>query len=95
MIIPANEKELTLADVPKLKNMDALVIAKPRKPFTENEKVILDQYIMNGGKTLWMIDAVNAEMDTLFQSKKSWHTRWIPILRISFSITESASIQDW
>ncbi|AZB22188.1 gliding motility-associated ABC transporter substrate-binding protein GldG [Kaistella haifensis] len=69
-IIPANEKELTLADVPKLKNMDALVIAKPRKPFTENEKVILDQYIMNGGKTLWMIDAVNAEMDTLFQSKK-------------------------
>ena len=69
-IIPANEKELTLADVPTLKNMDALVIAKPRKPFTENEKVILDQYIMNGGKTLWMIDAVNAEMDTLFQSKK-------------------------
>ncbi|MBP6377944.1 MAG: gliding motility-associated ABC transporter substrate-binding protein GldG, partial [Kaistella sp.] len=69
-IIPENEKELTLADVPKLKNMDALVIAKPRKPFTENEKVILDQYIMNGGKTLWMIDAVNAEMDTLFQSKK-------------------------
>ena len=69
-VIPANEKELTLADVPKLKNMDALVIAKPRKPFTENEKVILDQYIMNGGKTLWMIDAVNAEMDTLFQSKK-------------------------
>lgn len=69
-IIPANQKELTLADVPKLKNMDALVIAKPRKPFTDTEKVILDQYIMNGGKTLWMIDAVNAEMDTLFQAKK-------------------------
>ena len=69
-IIPANQKELSLADVPKLKKMDALVIAKPRKPFTESEKLILDQYIMNGGKTLWMIDAVNAEMDTLFQSKK-------------------------
>ncbi|KIA88301.1 gliding motility-associated ABC transporter substrate-binding protein GldG [Kaistella jeonii] len=69
-IIPANQKELSLADVPKLKNMDAIVIAKPRKAFTENEKLILDQYIMNGGKTLWMIDAVNAEMDTLFQSKK-------------------------
>ena len=50
--------------------MDALVIAKPRKAFTNNEKVILDQYIMNGGKTLWMLDAVNAEMDTLFQAKK-------------------------
>lgn len=69
-IIPADQKELSLADIPKLKRMDALVIAKPRKTFTENEKVILDQYIMNGGKTLWMIDAVNAEMDTLFQSKK-------------------------
>ncbi|UFK97484.1 gliding motility-associated ABC transporter substrate-binding protein GldG [Kaistella faecalis] len=69
-IIPENQTELSLADVPKLKQMDALVIAKPRKAFTENEKVILDQYIMNGGKTLWMIDAVNAEMDTLFQSKK-------------------------
>ncbi len=69
-IIPQNQTELSLADVPKLKQMHALVIAKPRKAFTENEKVILDQYIMNGGKTLWMIDAVNAEMDTLFQSKK-------------------------
>ncbi|WP_447950954.1 gliding motility-associated ABC transporter substrate-binding protein GldG [Chryseobacterium koreense] len=69
-IIPADTKELSLADVPKLRKMNALVIAKPRKAFTDNEKVILDQYIMNGGKTLWMIDAVNAEMDTLFQSKK-------------------------
>lgn len=69
-IIPENGTELTTADFPKLKKMDALVIAKPRKPFSNNEKVILDQYIMNGGKTLWMIDAVNAEMDTLFQSKK-------------------------
>lgn len=69
-IIPENKTELSLADVPKLKNMDALVIAKPRKAFTEKEKVILDQYIMNGGKTLWLIDAVNAEMDSLYQSKK-------------------------
>ena len=69
-VIPADQKELSSADIPTLKKMDALVIAKPRKPFTEQEKVILDQYIMNGGKTLWMIDAVNAEMDTLYQSKK-------------------------
>ncbi len=69
-VIPKNQKELTLEDIPMLKKIDALVIAKPRKPFTDSEKVILDQYIMNGGKTLWMIDAVNAEMDTLFQSKK-------------------------
>jgi gliding-associated putative ABC transporter substrate-binding component GldG len=69
-IIPKNQKELSLADIPMLKQMSALVIAKPRKAFTDQEKVVLDQYIMNGGKTLWMIDAVNAEMDTLMRSEK-------------------------
>lgn len=69
-VVPKNNVELTLADLPLLKQMSALVIAKPRKAFTDGEKVILDQYIMNGGKTLWMIDAVNAEMDTLTRSKK-------------------------
>ncbi|WP_126654217.1 gliding motility-associated ABC transporter substrate-binding protein GldG [Chryseobacterium aureum] len=69
-IIPKNQTELSVEDIPLLKQMSALVIAKPRKAFTDNEKVILDQYIMNGGKTLWMIDAVNAEMDTLTRAKK-------------------------
>ncbi len=69
-VIPQNKKDLSFADIPHLKQMDALVIAKPRKAFTDTEKVILDQYIMNGGKTLWMIDAVNAEMDTLMTKKK-------------------------
>lgn len=69
-VIPVNKKELTMQDIPNLKRMDALVIAKPRKSFTDTEKVILDQYIMNGGKTLWMVDAVNAEMDTLMTKRK-------------------------
>lgn len=69
-VIPKNNVELTKEDIPTLKNFDALVVAKPRKAFTNGEKLILDQYIMNGGKTLWMIDAVDAEMDTLMTSKK-------------------------
>ncbi len=69
-IIPKNTVELTAEDMPNLRRTSALVIAKPRKSFTDGEKLILDQYIMNGGKTLWMIDAVNAEMDTLMRSKK-------------------------
>ncbi|MEJ8590305.1 gliding motility-associated ABC transporter substrate-binding protein GldG [Riemerella anatipestifer] len=69
-IIPEKETGLSATDMPKLKKMDALVVAKPRKPFSDEEKVVLDQYIMNGGKMLWMLDAVNAEMDTLFQAKK-------------------------
>ena len=68
--IPENKKSLTINDLPRLKQMHALVIAKPRKPFSDEEKVVLDQYIMNGGKTLWMIDAVNAEMDTLMTKRK-------------------------
>ena len=68
--IPENKKSLTINDLPRLKQMQALVIAKPRKPFSDEEKVALDQYIMNGGRTLWMIDAVNAEMDTLMTKRK-------------------------
>ena len=41
-VIPVNKKELTLEDLPNLERMDALVIAKPRKAFTDGEKVILD-----------------------------------------------------
>lgn len=44
---------------------DLLIIAKPQKAFSASEKLILDQYIMQGGKTLWMIDHVFAEMDSL------------------------------
>ncbi|MBF1097317.1 MAG: gliding motility-associated ABC transporter substrate-binding protein GldG, partial [Riemerella sp.] len=69
-IIPKNSGGLTMEDVPTLRKMDALVIAKPRKPFTDQEKLILDQYIMNGGRTLWMLDVINAEMDTLYHAKK-------------------------
>ena len=69
-IIPKNSGGLTMEDVPTLRKMDALVIAKPRKPFTDQEKLILDQYIMNGGRTLWMLDVINAEMDTLYHTKK-------------------------
>ena len=49
----------------KIQEFDALIIAKPTIPFNELEKFILDQYIMNGGKTLWLIDGVAMDMDSL------------------------------
>ena len=49
----------------QLRNFDAAIIAKPTESFSEEEKLILDQYITNGGKTLWMVDAVAMEMDSL------------------------------
>ena len=49
-----------------LKKYDLAVIAKPTEAFTEEEKQVLDQFIMNGGKTLWLVDAVSADMDSLY-----------------------------
>lgn len=43
----------------------ALIIAKPNIAFNMLDKFIIDQYIMNGGKVLWLIDGVNANMDSL------------------------------
>ncbi len=51
-----------------LNQFDLCVVAKPTKAFSETEKLILDQYIMNGGKTLWLLDNVVAEMDSLRQN---------------------------
>ena len=44
---------------------DALVIAKPTKPFDERDKFLIDQYIMHGGKVLWLVEPVFATMDSL------------------------------
>lgn len=43
----------------------ALIIAAPKSPFSESEKFILDQYIMNGGKVLWFLDGVKISADSL------------------------------
>ncbi len=46
-------------------NYDLLVVAKPTEAFTDQELYLLDQYIMYGGKVLWLIDPLNATMDSL------------------------------
>ncbi|MCC7317963.1 MAG: gliding motility-associated ABC transporter substrate-binding protein GldG, partial [Bacteroidales bacterium] len=48
-----------------LPNFAAIVIARPTLPFDEKDKFIIDQYIMYGGKVLWLIDPVLASMDSL------------------------------
>lgn len=46
----------------------AVIIAKPVKPFSEPDKLVLDQYLMQGGNILWMIDPVAVDMDSLMYS---------------------------
>ncbi|WP_434036433.1 gliding motility-associated ABC transporter substrate-binding protein GldG [Formosa sp. 4Alg 33] len=49
-----------------LKDYDLIIAAKPTEAFSEAEKLVLDQYTMNGGKSLWLIDAVAMEKDSLY-----------------------------
>jgi ABC-2 type transport system permease protein len=45
---------------------DLLIIAKPKEAFGNYEKYLLDQFVMRGGRLLWFVDPVFAEMDSLF-----------------------------
>ncbi|QHS57785.1 gliding motility-associated ABC transporter substrate-binding protein GldG [Mucilaginibacter sp. 14171R-50] len=56
---------LTSIPFDSLAKISLLVIPKPDKAFTELEKYKLDQYIMHGGRVLWAIDQVSAELDSL------------------------------
>ena len=59
-------QQLSIADQQRrLNRFDAVIIAKPRKPFNDLDKFLLDQYLMTGGKLIWMIDAIQANMDSL------------------------------
>jgi len=49
-----------------LKKYDLAIIVKPTEAFSDEEKQVLDQFIMNGGKSLWLIDQVAADMDSLY-----------------------------
>jgi ABC-2 type transport system permease protein len=49
-------------------SIDALMIVKPSLPFTEADKLKLDQYLMRGGNLLFLLDALNADMDSLIRS---------------------------
>ena len=51
---------------------DLLIVAKPDSMFPEKDKVILDQFLMNGGRILWMVDPVLTDLDSLRQTKETF-----------------------
>lgn len=63
----ATNPQQTLQDIT---SFDLAIIAKPTEAFTEQEKFTLDQFVTNGGKSLWMIDNVQAEQDSLLSTGK-------------------------
>lgn len=46
-------------------NVKVLIVAKPKAPFSDRDKFLLDQYVMNGGKVIWLIDRLNVELDSM------------------------------
>ncbi|MEM8764670.1 MAG: gliding motility-associated ABC transporter substrate-binding protein GldG [Bacteroidota bacterium] len=51
----------------QLKQFDLAIMAKPTEAFTENEKFVLDQFIVGGGKSIWLMDQVAMEIDSIFK----------------------------
>lgn len=47
------------------RNFEAIIIARPLSAVSEKDKFIIDQFIMHGGKVLWLIDPVLTSMDSI------------------------------
>lgn len=56
----------------KINEQEAIIIAKPDSVFPEKVKFIIDQYIMQGGKVLWLVDGVYANMDSLSKASDTY-----------------------
>jgi ABC-2 type transport system permease protein len=61
-LVIRDAKNDTIRFIPKY---SAIIIAKPERPIPEKDKFIIDQFIMRGGKVLWLVDRVVANMDSL------------------------------
>lgn len=63
----SNDLPKTLAN---LKRFDMALIVKPTQAFSDEEKYVLDQYVMNGGKTMWLMDQVTIDLDSLYNEER-------------------------
>lgn len=68
----------------RLNRFDGVIVAKPQKAFNDLDKYLLDQYLMQGGKVMWLVDAIHANMDSLSERPQF----------ISYSIYDRLNIQD-
>ncbi len=60
------------------KEVKTLIVAKPRAPFSDRDLFLLDQYVMNGGSVLWLVDPLNVELDSL-RNQNSYIARDYPL----------------
>lgn len=69
-------------DVQALSPYKVVVIASPQEPLSEQDKYILDQYLMHGGRILWVIDGVRLSEDMLTESGMT------PVIPLELNITD-------
>ena len=71
-----NDYRLAVFDLkqsyPNPQQIDALLIVKPTQSFTDEDKLKIDQYVMHGGKIIWCIDRLYAELDSLMRSQSDF-----------------------
>lgn len=66
----------------ELDGYSAVVIADPQTPFSERDKYLLDQYVMRGGRLLWLVNGVRFSDDYLASEGKT------PIIPIDLSLQD-------
>lgn len=49
--------------------IDLLIVAAPKTPFSKQNQFKIDQYIMNGGNVIWMIDKYDISLDSIATHK--------------------------
>lgn len=54
---------------------DVLVVPKPLRTFSDRDIYVIDQFVMYGGKVLWLVDALDADMDSLQDKSQTFATR--------------------
>jgi gliding-associated putative ABC transporter substrate-binding component GldG len=74
-----------------LNGYSAVVIAGPEKEFSENDKFVLDQYIMNGGRILWLAEEVYVNEDSLASGETAALYRPLQIRSKDKSFSHSGS----
>ncbi|TPV33313.1 gliding motility-associated ABC transporter substrate-binding protein GldG [Paucihalobacter ruber] len=55
----------------QLKSFDLVISAKPSESFSEEEKLVLDQHLMSGGKSIWLTEGVIMDRDSLYSESGS------------------------
>jgi ABC-2 type transport system permease protein len=65
-----NDYRVERVDLPRVQNLngfDAIIMAKPEEPFSETDKFKIDQFVINGGKAMFFLNALHISMDSLGQ----------------------------